>query len=137
MNFCVAILTLKVEENVQHFQHIILYYFKKGKNATETQKKMCSGYGDGAVTEQTCHRWFARCRTGGVSLDDAAQSGRPVEVDGDQIETFTENGRRHATWGTADILTISKSVKSLVKMKNVSFILQKKHNRLFGQPNRN
>ena len=27
----------------QHFQHIMLYYFKKGKNATETQKKdLCS-----------------------------------------------------------------------------------------------
>ena len=38
VNFCVAILILKVEEKKQHFQHIMLYYFKKGKNATETQK---------------------------------------------------------------------------------------------------
>ena len=38
VNFCVAILkTLKMEENMQHFEHIMLYYFKKGKNATETQ----------------------------------------------------------------------------------------------------
>ena len=29
----------------------------------------------------------------------------------------------------------SKSIKLLVKMKNVSFILWKKSNRLFGQPN--
>ena len=28
-----------MEENIQHFGHIILYYFKKSKNATETQKK--------------------------------------------------------------------------------------------------
>ena len=39
VNFCVAILILKVEENMQRFRHIMLYYFKKGKNATETQKK--------------------------------------------------------------------------------------------------
>ena len=37
-NFCVAILILKIEENT-HFWHIMLYYFKKGKHATETQKK--------------------------------------------------------------------------------------------------
>ena len=39
VNFCVAILILKIEENMQRFQHIMLYYFKKGKNATEMQKR--------------------------------------------------------------------------------------------------
>ena len=34
----------------------------------------------------------------------------------------------------AIILKISKSIKLLVKMKNVSFILQEKPNGLFGQP---
>ena len=39
-----------MEENMQHFQHIILYYFKQGKNATKTQKKkICTVYGEGAV----------------------------------------------------------------------------------------
>ena len=33
------------------FQHIILYYFKKGKNTTEIQKKICAVYGEGAVNE--------------------------------------------------------------------------------------
>ena len=51
VNFCVAILILKMEENTQLFQHIMLYYFKKGKSATEMQKKICAVYGDGAVTE--------------------------------------------------------------------------------------
>ena len=40
-----------MEENTQHLQHIMLYYFKKGKNATETQKKICAIYGEGAVTD--------------------------------------------------------------------------------------
>ena len=35
----------------QHFWHIILYYFKKGKNATEIQIKICAVYGEGAVTD--------------------------------------------------------------------------------------
>ena len=41
VNFCVAILILKMGENKQPFQRIMLYYFKKGKNAAEMQKK-CS-----------------------------------------------------------------------------------------------
>ena len=39
MNFCVAILILKMEENMQHFQHIMLYYFKKGENTAVMKKK--------------------------------------------------------------------------------------------------
>ena len=29
----------------------MLYYFKKGKNATEMQKKICAVYGEGTVTD--------------------------------------------------------------------------------------
>ena len=33
------------------FWHIMLYYFKKGKYANETQKKICVVHGEGAVTK--------------------------------------------------------------------------------------
>ena len=52
VNFCAAILILKMEEDMQHFWCIMLYYFKKVKNATKMQKKkICSVYGKGAVTD--------------------------------------------------------------------------------------
>ena len=38
----------------------MLYYFKKGKNTTETQTKMCALYGEGAVTDQMCQKWFVK-----------------------------------------------------------------------------
>ena len=49
--FCAAILIFKMEENTQHFWCIMLYYFNKGKNTTETGKKICDVYGEGAVTD--------------------------------------------------------------------------------------
>ena len=39
MNFCVAILILKMEESAQYFWHTMLYYFKKGKTTTEVQQQ--------------------------------------------------------------------------------------------------
>ena len=39
VNFCVAILVLKIKENIQLFWHSVLYYFKKGKYATDAHKK--------------------------------------------------------------------------------------------------
>ena len=98
-----------MEEKKQHFRHIMLYYFKKGKNTTETQKKICVVYGEGAVTDQTCQKWFVKFRAGDFLLDDAPRLGRPVEVDSNQIETLIENNKRYTTWEIADIFKISKS----------------------------
>ena len=50
------------------------------------------------------------------------RSGRPVEVDSDQIETLIEKSQCYTTWKIANILKISKSIKLLVKVKNVSFM---------------
>ena len=90
-------------------------------------------YGEGA--DRTCQKWFVKFHAGDFSLDDAPRSGRPVEVDSDQIETLIEDNQCYTTWEIAGILKISKSIKLLVEMKNVSFILQKKPYGLFGQPN--
>ena len=49
-----------MEENIQHFWHSMLYYFRKGKKATEMQRKICAVYGEGAVTDHPCQKWFAK-----------------------------------------------------------------------------
>ena len=49
-----------MEEDTQHFWCTMLYYFKKGKNVTEIQKKICAVYGKGAVTDRMCQKWFAK-----------------------------------------------------------------------------
>ena len=79
-NFCVAILIWKMEENKQHIWHMMLYYFKKGKNATEMQEKICAVYGEGVVIDQTCQKWFVKFHVGNFSVDDAPQLG------GDQLK---------------------------------------------------
>ena len=85
VNFCVAIFILKVEENKQHFYHIMLHYFKKGKNATEMQKKICAVCAEGAVTDRMCQKWFAMVYAGDFWLDDAPWLDRPVEIDSNQM----------------------------------------------------
>ena len=107
--FFVAILILKMEEKKQDFWHIMLYYFKKGKNATETHKKICAVYGEGAVTDRTCQKWFAKFRVGDFLLENAPLLGRPVKVDSDQIKTIIENNQRYTKWEIANILKISRS----------------------------
>ena len=87
----------------------MLYYFKKGKNTTETQKMICAVYGEGAVTDRMCQKWFAKFHAGYFLLDNVPWSDRPAEVDSNQIETLIENNQRYTTWEIANILKISKS----------------------------
>ena len=60
-------------------------------------------YGQGAVTDRTCQKWFAKFCAGDLSLEDAPQSGRPVEVDSNQIQTLIEN-QHYTMWEAANIL---------------------------------
>ena len=66
-------------------------------------------YGEGAVTDQTCQKWFAKFHAGDFLLDDVPWLGRSGEVDSDQIETLIENSQRYTMREIADILKISKS----------------------------
>ena len=86
---------------------------------------ICAVSGEGAETDHTCRKWCVKFHAGDFSLDDAPQLDRPVEVDTDQIKILSENNQ-HYTTQAIPTFKISKSIKLLVKIKNVSFILQKK-----------
>ena len=92
-------------------------------------------YREGVVTDWTGQKWFVKFHAGDFLSVDALWSGRAVEVNSYQVKTLIENNQHHTSWEIADILKISKSLKLLVKMENVSFILWKKVNTLFGEPN--
>ena len=88
---------------------IISRKIKTQPKCKKKKKKICAVYGEGAVTDLMCQKWFAKFCAGDFSLDDAPWSGRPVEVDSDQIQTLIENNQRYTTQEIADILKISKS----------------------------
>ena len=87
------------------------------------ENKICAVFGEDAVTDQMCQKWFVKFQAGDFSLNNDA---RPVEVDSNQIETLTENNQCYTMQEIADILIISKLIMLLMKIKNVSFILWKK-----------
>ena len=92
------------------------------------QKRICAVYGEGAVTDQTCQhiqKWFAKFQAGVFSMDDDPRLGGPGEVDREQIKTLIEDNQCYTMREIANVFKISKSIKLLVKVKNVPFILQK------------
>ena len=75
-------------EEKQQFWHIMFIISRKVKTQLKRKKKICAVYGEGAVTDQMRQKWFAKFHAGNFSLDDAPQSGRPVEVDSDQSRQY-------------------------------------------------
>ena len=81
MNFCEAILIVKMRGKKLHFlAYYALFYQLKCKN--------CAVYGEDALTDWTFQKWFAVSCWRFLTGWDLPRSGRPVEVDSDQMETL-------------------------------------------------
>nr|BAO79476.1 transposase [Amegilla dulcifera]BAO79481.1 transposase [Amegilla dulcifera]BAO79484.1 transposase [Amegilla dulcifera] len=106
-----------MEEQDVHFRHILLYYFRKGKNASQAHKKLCAVYGNEALKERQCRNWFVRFRSGDFSLKNAQRSGRPVEVDEAHIKTIIDSDYHSIIRDIAEKLNVSHTcIEKKLKM---------------------
>ncbi|GFU67449.1 histone-lysine N-methyltransferase SETMAR [Trichonephila clavipes] len=83
-----------MERDKQHFRYILLFYYRKGKNAVQAREKLTDVYGEGVLTIRQCQNWFAKFRSGNFDVKDAPRSGRPVEADKDAIKALVDANRR-------------------------------------------
>ena len=93
----------------EHFRHILLFYFRKGKNTAQAAKQLRDVYGDEALKDRQCQNWFDKFRSGDFSLKDEQRSDRPNEVDDDQIKAIIESHRHVTKQGIEEMLKIPTS----------------------------
>ncbi|GFW21074.1 histone-lysine N-methyltransferase SETMAR [Trichonephila clavipes] len=98
-----------MESDKQHFRHILLFYYRKGKNAVQARKKLTDVYGEGVLTVRQCQNCFAKFRSGNFDVKDALRSGRPVEADKDAIKALVDANRRITTREIGLRLNLSNS----------------------------
>ena len=72
----------------QHFRHILLFYYQKGKNAVQARRKICAVHGEDVLTERQCQNWFNSFRK---------RPRRTLETDVDKIKSFVDANRRITT----------------------------------------
>lgn len=109
-------------DDIEHIRHIILFYFRKGKNATQTQKKICAVYGEDAVTDRTCQKWFSKFKAGDFSVQDSDRTGRPSTVNDEHIVALIQKRQCRTTREISDMLKISQAsvVTHLAKLGYIS-----------------
>ncbi|KAL1116692.1 hypothetical protein AAG570_005164 [Ranatra chinensis] len=79
------------------------------KKAAGNCRKICDVYGEDAVTERVCQKWFSRFRSENFFGSRCTSHWPPTEIDSDKVKEMVDTNPRYTTRQTADILKISKS----------------------------
>ena len=97
---------LKMEIPECHFRHILLFYFRKGKNAAQAHRKLCGVYGDECLSERQCYSWFAHFRFGNFDVKDEPRPDRPIVGKVDEILSKIEVDRHIPSRDIVSVLNV-------------------------------
>lgn len=96
----------------KEFRVLMKHNFFMKKSAADTKKWLDECYSDSAPSEATIRKWFAKFRTGHMSIEDDERSGRPKEVvtaeNVKKVHKIILNDRKVKLSEIAETLKISK-----------------------------
>ena len=89
---------------------IFLFKLKMCHKVAETTYNINNTFGPGTANEHMVQWWFKKFFKGDKSLEDEAHSGRPLEVDNDQLKALIKADPLTATQKIAEELHIDHSM---------------------------
>ena len=69
---------------------VLLHYFNMKKNAAESHRILVEVYGEHALAEQTCQKWFARIKSHDFGLEDEERPGQPKKFEDEELEALLD-----------------------------------------------
>ena len=105
---------------------VLLHYFNMKKIATESHKMLVEVYGDHALAERTCQKWFARFKSGDFALEDQERHGQPKKFEDEQLEALLKEDRCQTNEMLAESLGVTQQAISH-RLKELGY-LQKQGN---------
>ncbi|XP_078051955.1 histone-lysine N-methyltransferase SETMAR-like, partial [Augochlora pura] len=102
-----------MENNMQHFRHILLFYYREGKNAIQARKKLTDACGEDVLTVPvpvSARNGLRKFRSGNVDVEDALRSGRPVEADKVTLMALVDANRPITTRAIGERLNLSNPI---------------------------
>ena len=65
---------------------VLLHYFNIKKTAAESHRILLEVYGEHALAERTCQKWFARIKSGDFGLEDEEPPGLPKKFEDEKLK---------------------------------------------------
>ena len=69
---------------------VLLHYFNMKKKAAESHRILVEVYGEHALAERTCQKWFARFKSGNFDLEDDERPGQPKKFEDLELEALLD-----------------------------------------------
>ena len=69
---------------------VLLHYLNMKKNAAESHCTLVEVYGEHALAEQTCQKWFARFKSRDFVLKDEERPGKPRKFEDEELEALLD-----------------------------------------------
>jgi len=93
----------------EHLRVCLFYEYRLGTKAAEAHRRLCAAFGPDIVSKTMAYDWFNRFRAGNETLTDEPRSGRPSELDKDELRQLVESDPRLTTRELASKLSCSQS----------------------------
>ena len=115
-------------EDTSEERYAIKFYFKLGKNATETYGMLQTAFGASCMNRTLVFEWHKRFKEGRESLRDEEMCGKSKEVRTSeligQIKNFTDNDRlvsiqRISAQFDVSVETVHTIIREELKMRNI------------------
>ena len=72
------------------FRGVLLHYFNMKKTAAESHRVLVEVYGEHALAERTCQKWFIRFKSGDFVLEDEELPGQPKKFEDEELEALLD-----------------------------------------------
>ena len=69
---------------------VLLYYFNMKKTSAERHRILVEVYGEHALAERTCQKWFAQIKSGDVGLEDEKRPEQPKKFEDEELEELLD-----------------------------------------------
>ena len=69
---------------------VLLHYFNMKKTAAESHRILLEVYGEHALAERTCQKWFARFKSSDFGLEDEERPGQPKKFEDEELEALLD-----------------------------------------------
>ena len=69
---------------------VLLHCFNMKKTAAGSHRILVEVYGEHALAERTCQKWFARFKSGDFGLEDEERPGQPKKFEDEELEALLD-----------------------------------------------
>jgi len=78
------------EPNKRHLREFLIYFFNLKTSAAEAQRLLVEAYGDIALSEKSCRKWFQKFKNGEFDVEDKERSEKPKVYEDAELEALLD-----------------------------------------------